>query len=141
MPAHRSRPHWARLKTIGLRRSSTRVFSISRRPSARRGYLFKSAAPLYPFGFGLSYTTFAISQPRLSSDRISVGEAVTVSVDVRNTGARAGDEVVQVYVRDLIASVTRPVRELKGFKRVTLAPGESTHVSFVLEAEAFSFWN
>ena len=111
------------------------------RPSARRGYLFETAEPLYPFGFGLSYTTFAMSAPRLSRERIRVGESVEVSVNVQNTGAREGDEVVQVYVRDLVASVTRPVRELKAFKRVTLAPGETKTVRLVLPPDALSFWN
>jgi beta-glucosidase len=82
-----------------------------------------------------------MSQPRLSRDRIREGEAVDVSVNVQNTGSRAGDEVVQVYVRDLVASVTRPVRELKAFKRVSLAPGETKTVTLSLPAEAFSFWN
>jgi beta-glucosidase len=111
------------------------------RPSARRGYLFDSAEPLFPFGYGLSYTTFEIGAPSLSARRIGPGDSVEVSVDVRNTGARAGDEVVQLYVRDVVSSVTRPVRELKGFRRVTLAAGESTRVRFVLSPEAFSFWN
>ena len=82
-----------------------------------------------------------MSQPRLSRERIRVGEGVDVSVNVQNTGAREGDEVVQVYVRDVVASVTRPVRELKAFKRVTLAPGETRTVRLVLAPESFAFWN
>lgn len=111
------------------------------RPSARRGYLFEDASPLYPFGYGLSYTTFDVGAPRLSAAEIGVAGSVEVSVDVRNTGARAGDEVVQLYVRDVISSVTRPVKELRGFQRVTLAPGETTTVRFTLTPEAFALWN
>jgi beta-glucosidase len=113
----------------------------NQKPSAHRGYLFDSNQPLFPFGFGLSYTTFDIGAPRLSAPRIRTDGSVTVSVDVRNTGKVAGDEVVQLYVRDVLSSVTRPVQELKGFKRVTLAPGASTTVAFVLDRKAFAFWN
>jgi beta-glucosidase len=111
------------------------------KPSAHRGYIFESKDPLFPFGFGLSYTTFDISTPRLSSPRIGVDGSVKVAVDVRNTGSRAGDEVVQLYVRDVVSSVTRPVKELKGFRRVTLQPGASTTVEFSLDRDAFAFWN
>ena len=111
------------------------------KPSAHRGYLFESKEPLFPFGYGLSYTTFEIGPPKLSATRIRANESVTVSVDVRNTGRVAGDEVVQIYVRDRVSSVTRPVKELKGFRRVTLAPGASTTVRFTLDREAFAFWN
>jgi beta-glucosidase len=111
------------------------------KPSARRGYLFDTVEPLYPFGYGLSYTTFEIGAPRLSDDRIAVNGSVTVSVPVRNTGARAGDETVQLYVHQQVASVTRPVKELKAFRRITLAPGESTTVDFVLNSESFRMWN
>jgi beta-glucosidase len=111
------------------------------KPSARRGYLFDTAEPLFPFGFGLSYTTFELSAPRLSRDEITLDGTVEVSVDVTNTGDRAGDEVVQLYVRDLVSSVTRPTKELKGFERVALEPGASTTVTFTLGPEAFQFWN
>jgi beta-glucosidase len=111
------------------------------KPSARRGYLFESDEPLFPFGFGLSYTTFEISAPRLSAASIRPNEPVEVSVDVRNTGARVGDEVVQLYVRDVVSSVTRPVRELRGFRRVTLQPGGAQTVTFTLTPESFAFWN
>jgi beta-glucosidase len=113
----------------------------NQKPSAHRGYAFHSKDALFPFGFGLSYTTFEIGAPRLSAREIPVDGKVTVSVDVRNTGARAGDEVVQIYVRDLISSVTRPVKELKAFRRVTLAPGASQTVEFELDRDAFAFWN
>jgi beta-glucosidase len=111
------------------------------KPSARRGYLFDSNQPLYPFGFGLSYTSFTMSAPRLSAASITATTPVTVSVDVTNTGSRAGDEVVQVYVRDKVSSVTRPVRELRAFGRITLAPGERRTVSFALDRSAFEMWN
>lgn len=111
------------------------------KPSARRGYLFDTTKPLYPFGYGLSYTTFDISPPRLARASVPMGENVRVSVDVRNTGRRAGDEVVQLYVRDEQASVTRPVIELKRFQRVTLQPGQSRTVTFELTPRDLSFWN
>lgn len=111
------------------------------KPSARRGYLFDEEAPLYPFGYGLSYTTFDISAPRLVDDTIAIGETATVEVDVTNTGDVAGDDVVQLYVRDDHAMVTRPVLELKGFERVTLEPGETRTVTFELPPRAFALWN
>lgn len=113
----------------------------NQKPSAHRGYVGDTVEPLFPFGFGLSYTTFEISAPRLSSRRIARDASVTVSVDVRNTGSMAGDEVVQVYVRDLVSSITRPVKELKGFRRVTLQPGASTTIDLTLDRNAFAFWN
>jgi beta-glucosidase len=111
------------------------------KPSARRGYLFDTVSPLFPFGFGLSYTTFEVGAPQLSSDRIDVDGSVTVTVPVRNTGSRAGDETVQVYVHQQVGSVTRPIKELKAFQRVTLAPGESRTLSFILTPASFRMWN
>jgi beta-glucosidase len=111
------------------------------KPSARRGYLFDTVAPLLPFGFGLSYTSFEIGAPQLSSDRIGLDGSVTVSVTVRNTGRREGDETVQLYVHQLVGSVTRPVRELKAFERVGLSAGESKTVTFRLTPETFRMWN
>ncbi|MDG2521157.1 glycoside hydrolase family 3 N-terminal domain-containing protein [Caulobacter segnis] len=113
----------------------------NRKPTARRGYLLGDTSPLYPFGFGLSYTTFDISAPRLAKSRIAMGEKVRVEVDVTNTGKRAGDEVVQLYVRDVAASVTRPLLELKHFKRVTLAAGSKTTVAFEIAPSDLWFWN
>jgi len=113
----------------------------NQKPSAHRGYAFDSNQPLFPFGFGLSYTSFAIGAPKLSAAQIKTDGSVTVSVDVRNTGKAAGDEVVQLYVRDVVSSVTRPVKELKGFKRVTLQPGAATTVDFTLTPQAFAMWN
>ena len=111
------------------------------KPSARRGYLFDTVEPLYPFGFGLSYTSFEIGAPQLSDARIAVNGSVTVSVAVRNTGTRAGDETVQIYIHQRKSSVTRPIKELKAFQRVTLAPGESKTVTFLLTPETFRMWN
>jgi beta-glucosidase len=88
--------------------------------------------PQYAFGFGLSYTTFELSGLRLDAERIAPGGSVRVEVTVRNTGARSGDEVVQIYVSDVAASVTRPVKQLRAFQRVTLAPRESKTLSFTL---------
>lgn len=104
-------------------------------------YLDLPWTPQFPFGYGLSYTTFAYSNLRLSSSRIRAGDPVTVSVDVKNTGDQAGDEVVQLYVRDSIASVEEPVKSLKGARRVSLQPGESRTVVFRLEPEAMSLYD
>lgn len=113
----------------------------NRKPSSRRGYLFDAATPLYPFGYGLSYTTFQISAPRIARATIRDGENAQVNVDVTNTGTRAGDEVVQLYVRDDQASVTRPLLELKRFKRVSLQPGERQTVTFELKPDDLALWN
>ncbi|MYN26861.1 glycoside hydrolase family 3 N-terminal domain-containing protein [Duganella levis] len=111
------------------------------KPSARRGYIDGSTKPLYPFGFGLSYTTFAISEPRLTKANIGASDSTKVEVDVTNTGKRAGDEVVQIYIRDDVSSVTRPVLELKAFKRVTLQPGEKRTLSFDIKPSDLWFYN
>lgn len=111
------------------------------KPTSRRGYLFDSTAPLYPFGYGLSYTSFTVGAPRLAKATIGRDESVRVSVDVANTGRRAGDEVVQLYVRDDEATVTRPILELKHFQRVTLQPGERRTVTFDLKPSDLAFWN
>jgi beta-glucosidase len=115
--------------------------TYNEKPTSHRGYLFDSKEPLFPFGFGLSYTTFEIGAPKLSAAQIPRSGSVTVTVDVRNTGKVAGDEVVQLYLRDVVSSVTRPRKELKGFKRVTLAPGAATTVSFTLDSEALALWD
>jgi beta-glucosidase len=131
----------AKLPVTVARNAGQIPIFYNRKPSARRGYVFEDISPLFPFGFGLSYTSFEIGKPRLSAPRIGTQGQVTVSVDVRNTGPRAGDEVVQLYVHDQVASVTRPIKELKGFERVTLAPGETRTVSFILGPDAFSLWD
>lgn len=109
------------------------------KPTARRGYLLDSTAPLFPFGHGLSHTTFAYSNVRVRPERIAPDARATVSVDVANTGARAGDEVVQLYVRDEVSRATRPVKELKGFQRITLKPGEKRTATFELGPEHLSY--
>lgn len=103
-------------------------------------YIDMPNAPLYPFGYGLSYTTFEYSDPKPAKTTFKKGEPLRISVSVRNTGKRAGEEVVQLYVRDLVGSVTRPVRELKGFRKIMLAPGESKTVEFTLTDTDFSFY-
>ena len=112
-----------------------------RKPSSRRGYLFDDVGPLFPFGHGLSYTSFTISEPRLSATRIQPGQSVEVSAEVANTGDRAGDEVVQLYVGLPSRSVTQPPIALKGFERVTLAPGERKTVTFTLDERHLALWN
>jgi beta-glucosidase len=104
-------------------------------------YLDLPWTPLYPFGYGLSYTTFAYSNLRLSSPRIAAGDGLTVSVDVRNSGDRVGDEVVQLYLRDNVATVAEPVKSLKGVRRISLRPGETQTVTFTLGADAFSLYD
>jgi beta-glucosidase len=111
------------------------------KPSARRGYLFDDASPLFPFGFGLSYSEFEISAPRLEQTSILRDQSTVVHVEVTNSSDRVGDETVQLYIRDLVSSVTRPVKELKGFQRVTLQPGETRTVSFPITADCLAFWN
>jgi beta-glucosidase len=111
------------------------------RPSARRGYLFDEVTPLYPFGFGLSYTTFKYAPPRLEQSTIGRDGKTRVLVDVTNTGERPGDEVVQLYIRDLVSSTTRPVKELKGFQRITLQPDESRTVALYITPDRLAFWN
>jgi beta-glucosidase len=105
------------------------------------GYLMDQTTPLFPFGFGLSYTTFAYGNLRLSSAEIGVKGTTTASVEITNTGTREGDEIVQLYIRDRVSSVTRPVKELKGFKRITLKPGETKTVAFDLGFEELAFYD
>lgn len=104
-------------------------------------YVDLSAKPLFPFGFGLSYTCFRLDNLRLDRPTCQAGETVQVSVDLANIGGRAGTEVVQLYVRDPVASVTQPVKSLKGFKRVSLAVGEQCTVTFTLAANQLGFYN
>jgi beta-glucosidase len=113
----------------------------NRKPSSRRGYIDDVTTPLYPFGYGLSYTRFEISAPRLEQDRIATNGSTRVQVDVQNTGSVRGDEVVQMYIRDDVSSVTRPLLELKGFKRVTLEPGEKRTVTFDIKPTDLWFYN
>ncbi len=112
------------------------------KPSARRGYnLGFDVTPLFAFGHGLSYTSFDYSKPKVTSATMTQNGTVTVSIEVKNTGSRKGAEVVQLYIRDEYSSVTRPVKELKGFKKIWLEPGQSQTVSFVINKELLSFYN
>jgi beta-glucosidase len=111
------------------------------KPSARRGYLWDDVSPLFPFGFGLSYTTFALKNVRLVRSRIRRNASTQVLVDVTNTGRRQGTEVVQMYIRDRISSVTRPLKELKGFKKVSLKPGETQTVELNITPESLAFYD
>jgi beta-glucosidase len=119
--------------------------NTGRPPEAENRYTSKYYdmpwTPLYPFGYGLSYTRFKISNLQLSAPRINTNGKLTVTVDVENTGRQAGDEVVQLYIRDVVASMTRPVKELKGFQRISLQPGEKKKVEFTLGPEHLGFWN
>jgi len=116
-------------------------YNYDEKPSAHRGYQFADNSPLFPFGYGLSYTTFDVGAPVLSAASIPSNGTVTVNVSVRNTGRVAGDEVVQLYVHELVTSVTEPTKVLRGFKRVSLAPGASTQVRFTLGSDDFAIWD
>ena len=109
----------------------------------RRGrtYMYFKGEPLYPFGYGLSYTTFSYANMKASSAAMASDGTITVSVDVTNTGSRTGDEVVQLYVKHLKSKVERPVEELKGFQRVTLKPNETKTVQISLKASTLAFWD
>lgn len=111
------------------------------KPSARRGYLFDQVSPLYAFGYGLSYTSFALKNLRLTKRRIKPGGSTRALIDVTNTGKREGTEVVQMYIRDLVSSVTRPVKELKGFRKVRLKPSETTTVALDITPDELSFYD
>ena len=114
----------------------------NRHPSADvNHYIEGQRKPLFPFGHGLSYTTFAVSEPRLARAQIAANESVEVAVDLTNTGQRSGDEVVQLYIRDEVSSAPRPVLELKAFRRVTLAPGEKKTITFRLTPDDLAFWD
>jgi beta-glucosidase len=111
------------------------------KPTARRGYLWDDVSPLFPFGYGMSYSTFEVSPPTLSVASFKLGESGEVSVKVTNVGQMRASEVIQLYIRDKFSSVTRPVKELKGFEKVFLEPGESTTVTFPLGQEQLEFLN
>lgn len=111
------------------------------KPSARRGYLWDDVSPLYPFGFGLSYTSFSFENVRLAKSRIKRHASTRVLVDVSNTGSRPGTEVVQMYIRDRVSSVTRPLKELKGFKKVSLEPSQKRTVALDITPESLAFYD
>jgi beta-glucosidase len=104
-------------------------------------YMYLNGAPLYAFGHGLSYTTFAYDNLRLSAPQIPSDGTLTVSVDVKNTGKRAGDEVAQLYVREVRPVVKRPAKELRGFQRVSLQPGEKRTLTFTIPASKLAYWD
>ncbi len=111
------------------------------KPAAKRGYALEKTDALFPFGFGLSYTQFAYSDMHWSKTKLAANETVDISVTLTNSGKRAGDEVVQLYINDPVASVTQPVKLLRGFKRVSLAPGKSARVTFTLSANQLGFYD
>ena len=111
------------------------------KPSARRGYLFDDVTPLYAFGYGLSYTTFKVGNVRLEKKKIKLDGSTRVLAEVTNTGTRPGSEVVQMYIRDLVSSVTRPIKELKGFEKVALAPGETKTVALTITPDSLAFFD
>jgi beta-glucosidase len=116
--------------------------TISHEPENQgRRYWDEQSTPLFPFGHGLSYSRFEYSEPTVDRDTITSGESVTVTVDVTNAGNRAADEVVQLYIHQRYGSASRPVRELKGFERITLAAGESRTVTFTLGPAELRYWN
>ena len=111
------------------------------KPTGRRGYLFSNKDPLFAFGYGLSYTTYKYANLRVNPDKIGPQGQATVTVEVTNAGKMAGDEIVQMYIRDEVSSVTRPIKELKGFARVHLVPGETKTVQFPITPDKLSFLN
>ena len=111
------------------------------KPSAKRGYIFDTTDPLYPFGFGLSYTTFSYDNLRISNPKIKKDGSTMVTIEVTNKGTMKGDEIVQMYIRDEVSSVTRPIKELKGFKRITLNPGEMKVVEFLIDPSRLAFYD
>ncbi|MEP7093819.1 MAG: fibronectin type III-like domain-contianing protein, partial [Flavobacterium sp.] len=112
-----------------------------RQPSRMRSYVNEINKPLFPFGFGLSYTTYQYGQPKLDKKSISKTENITVTIPITNTGKMEGDEIVQLYIHDLISSGSRPVMELKDFTKVHLKPGETKNVTFIITPEKLMFYN
>ena len=106
-----------------------------------RTYLYFKGQPLYPFGFGLSYTTFEYANLRTSADSVNRAGEIAVSVEIKNTGNRVGDEVVQMYVKHQDSAVERPLKELRGFQRITLQPGETKTVRMPLKGGALTYWD
>ena len=104
-------------------------------------YAVEKKTPLYPFGFGLSYTEYNYSKPRLSSTELEKGKSVTLRFELQNSGDMDGEEIVQLYIRDKVSSVTRPVKELKGYKRVFLNKGTSKTVSFEIDERMLAFYD
>ena len=131
--------HWS-----GKEENAHPVYDVRYKEGVFVGYRWyekRNIEPLYPFGHGLSYTTFAYDSLKVSPEEFSRGDVVTVSFAVRNTCSVQGAETAQLYVEDVVSSVPRPVKELKGFVKVELAPGESRKVELHLDKDAFSFWD
>jgi beta-glucosidase len=118
-----------------------RPFTPGKPPNYTSQYFEEESGPLYPFGYGLSYTTFSLSDVALSGQTLPRNGQITASVTVKNTGTRAGETVVQLYIQDVTASVVRPVKELKDFRKVMLKPGESRVVSFPIGEDKLRFYN
>jgi len=106
-----------------------------------RTYMYFKGEPLYPFGYGLSYTSFSYSNLRASAQSLPAKSSILMSFDLKNTGSRAGEEVVQLYVKHLASSVQRPGQELKAFKRLSLRPGETRKVTLELKGEQLAYWD
>jgi len=106
-----------------------------------RTYMFFKGEPLYPFGYGLSYTSFSYSNLRTNAKSLHANGSILVKVDLKNTGSRAGEEVVQLYVKHPNSSIQRPLQELKAFRRLALRPGETRTVTFELKGEQLSYWD
>jgi beta-glucosidase len=113
----------------------------NRKPLRMRSYINEENAPLFPFGFGLSYTTFEYSKPKISKTTMGKSESVTVTVDVKNTGKFAGEEIVQLYIRDLVSTGVRPIMELRDFSKILLKQGETKTITFVITPEKLKFYN
>jgi beta-glucosidase len=129
--------------TITIPRSAGQLpMYYNHKPSAQfQNYVSQESTPLFPFGYGLSYTNFSYKNLRLSAEKIKADGSTVASVEVTNSGKMKGDEIVQFYIRDKVSSVTRPVLELKGFQRISLEPGESKLVKFPINKETLAFWN
>ena len=106
----------------------------------KSSYVDSLNSPLYPFGFGLTYTEFEMSDIKLSDNKLVCGSSITASVGIKNVGQRRGEEVVQLYIRDKFASVVRPIKELKAFKKVRLEPSEESEISFDIDEEMLKFY-
>src|SRR5439155_22673674 len=123
--------------------SDSQLPSILNYDIAKTGltYQYYQGKPLFPFGYGLSYTSFAYGKARLDKQAVNAAGKVRISVDVTNTGARAGDDVVQLYAHDRESRVQQPVKQLRGFQRVSLQPGQTKTVTFTLKASDLAFWD
>jgi beta-glucosidase len=122
-------------------KNTGRPFNASNPTDYRSSYIDSPNTPLYPFGYGLSYTQFKYANVKISSDTLKRGGSINVSVEISNTGNMDGEEVVQLYIHDKVASVTRPVKELKGFEKISLKKGETKTVTFTINEETISMYN